>query len=263
MAPSLQTLHPYCKHSPTAAGVRADGIHAAPQRCAGGLIVQLHCLPVAGHAQMAGVFCCATCLVLPATCCSPGRFTATPTFAPLSTVTSCLAPPQFLGVCACPPAIVTGEPCEWLTHWIFVAPPRNRWLGLQRPAVAAVVGKKQFYGMMDNGMPPTLSACPAEYCSRGSLTHVLQEGLKSPQKAALLTWQRRLRMVSAAPQPRSDFLSRRTRVQPAEICLLPGWQWLPLAWARFPAGPLSMHPHPPLPSANSQAMDAAKGMLYL
>jgi serine/threonine protein kinase len=48
---------------------------------------------------------------------------------------------QFLGVCACPPAIVT------------------------------------------------------EYCGRGSLTSVLQEGLKSPQKAAQLTWQRRLRMA--------------------------------------------------------------------
>lgn len=35
----------------------------------------------------------------------------------------------------------------------------------------------------------------AEYCGRGSLTQVLQEGLKSPQRAAQLTWPRRLRMA--------------------------------------------------------------------
>jgi hypothetical protein len=44
--------------------------------------------------------------------------------------------------------------------------------------------------------PMVSSNClPAEYCSKGSLADVLSAARKSPQKAALLTWPRRLNLV--------------------------------------------------------------------
>lgn len=50
----------------------------------------------------------------------------------------------------------------------------------------------------DAGRPcPGCSACPAEYCPRGSVYESLQEGLRSPAAAAELTWRRRLSMVRA------------------------------------------------------------------
>ena len=46
-------------------------------------------------------------------------------------------------------------------------------------------------------MRACLPACPTapEYCAKGSLTEVLKQAKASPQKAALLTWAKRLTMA--------------------------------------------------------------------
>lgn len=81
----------------------------------------------------------------------------------------------------------------------------------------------------------------AEYCGKGSLTDVLKGGLASPQRAAQLTWSRRLAMVSAcgchahAYRTRHKCTSRGVELPPPCVPSL-----LPL-----------------------QALDAGKGMLYL
>lgn len=93
---------------------------------------------------------------------------------------------QFMGVCARPPAMVVGEAQGLRTCapamvgcWCIAAPTcaaaERSWLTQTKPP------------------PPT-----AEYCGKGSLTDVLAAGRASPQKAALLTWARRLNIVSAA-----------------------------------------------------------------
>lgn len=131
---------------------------------------------------------------------------------------------QFLGVCACPPAIVTGEHCyvgrlccavvRRLPH-----PLRNRptaHLARAGTGCPAGVPARQTV-VLPAPLHPSAHlprSSPAEYCSRGSLTHVLQEAAQSPQKAALLTWPRRLRMVrrDAAPEGVGEVWTVPTRV---------------------------------------------------